>query len=249
MVRIDGREPAELRPVSITRDFTRYAEGSVLIKMGDTWVLATASVDDRVPQWLKGGGRGWVTAEYAMLPRATAERKPRDASTGRASGRSLEIQRIVGRSLRAIIDLDALGERTIWVDCDVLQADGGTRTASVTGAFVALFDACRRLSEGGQVRTFPILDFVSGVSVGLVRGEPVLDLCFSEDSEAAVDLNVIMTGSGGFVEIQGTAERKSFSDAELASMLSLARSGCSGLVAAQREALGSHAALMTAPAR
>jgi len=242
-LRIDGRRPDELRQVTITRDFTRYAEGSVLIKMGDTWVVTTASVDDKVPQFLRGTGRGWVTAEYAMLPRATSERRAREAS-GRQSGRSMEIQRLVGRSLRAVVDLDALGERTIWVDCDVLQADGGTRTAAVTGAFVALFDAFRRLNEAGRISTFPLLDYVAGVSVGLVKGEPVLDLCFAEDAEAAVDMNVVRTGNGRLVEVQGTAERGSFSEDELEALLDLARAGCAALVSAQREALGPHAALI-----
>lgn len=247
-MRIDGREPSELRKVTITRHYTRYAEGSVLIQAGDTWVVTTASVEDKVPQFLKGLGRGWVTAEYAMLPRATPERHPRESAISpRAAGRSLEIQRLVGRSLRAVVDLDALGERTIWIDCDVLQADGGTRTAAVTGAFVALFDACLRLKQAQAVSVFPVLDYVSGVSVGVVRGEPVLDLCFAEDSEARVDMNVVMTGSGGLVEVQGTAERGSFSQAELETMLGLAKTGCARLIDLQRQALGADAAALRSP--
>jgi len=211
----------------------------VLIKTGDTWVLTTASIEDRVPPFMKGTGRGWVTAEYAMLPRATPERHPREhLAAGKALGRSLEIQRLVGRSLRAVMDLDALGERTVWIDCDVLQADGGTRTAAVTGAFVALVDACVKLKETKGLPAFPVTDLVAGVSVGIVNGEPVLDLCFAEDSEARVDMNVIMTGKGRFVEVQGTAERGSFTESELMTLLQLARSGCDRLVTAQREALG-----------
>jgi len=243
-LRIDGREPSDLRPVTITRGYTRYAEGSVLIEVGDTWVLTTATVEDRVPPFLKGSGRGWVTAEYAMLPRATPERRPRDISTGRSSGRALEIQRLIGRTLRGVVDLDALGERTIVLDCDVIQADGGTRTASVTGAFVALFDACLKLKEAGQISSWPLMDFVAGVSVGIVRGRPVLDLCFAEDSEAGVDLNVFMTGGGRIVEIQGTAERGSFTESELVRMVELAREGCARLVAVQREVLGPEAGLI-----
>lgn len=243
LLRIDGRGPTDLRPVSITRHFTRYAEGSVLVRAGDTWVVCTASVDDKVPPFLKGTGRGWVTAEYSMLPRSTPERHPRETlGGGRGVGRSLEIGRLVGRSLRAVVDRDALGERTIIIDCDVLQADGGTRTAAVTGSWVALADACLKLHEAGAVTTFPVLDFVAGVSVGILRGEPVLDLCFAEDSEARVDMNVVMTGQGRFVEIQGTAEQESFSREELGALLDLARLGCERLVELQREVLGDDAA-------
>ncbi len=242
-MRIDAREPFDLRPVSMTRHYTKYAEGSVLVKFGDTWVLTTATVEDKVPQFLKGAGRGWVTAEYAMLPRATAERRPRESQlAGRAAGRSLEIQRLVGRSLRAVVDMDALGERTIILDCDVLQADGGTRTAAVTGAFVALVDACLKLDRDKPFASFPILDFVAGVSVGVVRGETVLDLSFAEDSEASVDMSVVMTGRGRFVEVQGTAEHGSFDQADLDRMLDLARSGCARLVDLQRQVLGDDAA-------
>ncbi len=249
MLRIDGREPSELRTVSISRGFTRFAEGSVLIKVGDTWVVCNASVEDRVPPFLRDSGRGWVTAEYAMLPRATPERRGRETGlVSRSAGRSLEIQRLVGRSLRAVVDLDALGERTIVLDCDVIQADGGTRTAAVTGAFVALFDACLKLKADGAVSTFPLTDYVAGVSAGILRGEPVLDLSFPEDSEAAVDLNVVMTGGGRLVEVQGTAERGSFSEDELGSLLTLARTGCERLVAVQREVLGPDAANLRAPA-
>lgn len=237
-----------MRKLTITRHFTRYAEGSVLVQAGDTWVLATASVEDRIPQFLKGSGRGWVTAEYAMLPRATPERRPRETGLpARSAGRSLEIQRLVGRSLRSVVDLDALGERSIVLDCDVLQADGGTRTTAVTGAFVALFDACLHLKEAKGLKTFPIIETVSGVSAGIVRAEPILDLCFAEDSEARVDLNVVMTGDGRLVEVQGTAERGSFTDEELSRMLELARAGCARLAAVQREVLGPDAALLPAP--
>jgi len=248
-LRIDGRNPDDLRQVSITRHYTRYAEGSVLIRFGDTWVLTTASLEDKVPQFLKGSGRGWVTAEYAMLPRATLERHPREGTaTPRQAGRSLEIQRLVGRSLRAVVDLDALGERTIWIDCDVLQADGGTRTAAVTGSFVALVDACLKLKEAKGLSAFPVTDFVSGVSVGIVRGEPVVDLCFAEDSEAGVDMNVVMTGRGRFVEIQGTAEHGSFGEDELGRMLALAKSGSARLIDLQRQTLGPDAAALPTPA-
>lgn len=247
-MRIDGRDQGELRPVTITRHYTRYAEGSVLVRFGDTWVLTTASVEDKVPPFLKGTGRGWVTAEYAMLPRATPERHPREGiGSARQGGRSLEIQRLVGRSLRAVVDLDALGERTIWIDCDVLQADGGTRTSAVTGSFVALVDACVALKAAKGLAAFPVTDYVSGVSVGIVKGEPALDLCFAEDSEAGVDMNVVMTGRGRFVELQGTAEHGSFGDEELGRMLALARSGCARLIAFQREALGADAAALPAP--
>ena len=247
-MRIDGREASDLRPFSLTRNFTRYAEGSVLVRSGDTWVLTTASVEDKVPQFLKGTGRGWVTAEYAMLPRATPDRRPRESGLApKSAGRSLEIQRLVGRSLRAVVDLDALGERSIWIDCDVLQADGGTRTAAVTGAFVALADACLKLKKAGRVSAFPIVDYVAGVSVGIVRGEPILDLCFAEDSEARVDMNVVMTGRGGFVEIQGTAEHGSYDEEELKSLLALARSGCARLIEFQKEALGSDADAVPSP--
>jgi ribonuclease PH len=240
-LRIDGREASELREVTITRNYTRYAEGSVLVRFGDTWVVTTASIEDKVPQFIKsaGRGRGWVTAEYAMLPRATRDRRPRETGpTGRAGGRSLEIQRLVGRTLRAVVDLDALGERTIWVDCDVLQADGGTRTAAITGAFVALVDACLKLKRTSAVSVFPVIDFVAGVSVGLVLAEPALDLCYEEDSRAAVDMSVVMTGQGRFVEIQGTAEHGSFGDADLGRLLDLARTGCARLIAIQRASLG-----------
>ncbi len=244
-MRIDGREPSDLRPISITRQFTKYAEGSVLMKAGDTWVLTTATVEDRVPPFLKGSGRGWITAEYAMLPRSTPERHPREAGpSARVSGRSLEIQRLVGRSLRAVADLDALGERTVLLDCDVIQADGGTRTVAVTGAFVALVDALVHLRETKAISTFPLLDSVSGVSVGISKGESVLDLCSAEDKEARVDMNVVMTGSGELVEVQGTAERGTFSEKELVDLLALARAGCAKLTFLQREALGPLAALV-----
>ena len=221
----------------IRRGFTRHAEGSVLIECGDTRVLCTASVEESVPQFLKGTGRGWVTAEYGMLPRSTNTRNAREAARGRQSGRTLEIQRLIGRALRAAVDLDRLGERQITIDCDVLQADGGTRTASITGGFVALHDALSHLHRHDLLPTVPIVDFVAAVSVGIHEGVPVLDLDYAEDSTCDTDMNVVMTASGGMVEIQGTAERAPFSSSELEAMLALARKGIAELVTAQRAAL------------
>jgi len=238
MTRIDGREPDELRPVKIIRHYNKYAEGSVLIEMGDTRVICTASVDDKVPPFLKGTGKGWVTAEYGMLPRATEVRTAREASKGRQGGRTLEIQRLIGRSLRAVVDLDALGERTIQLDCDVIQADGGTRTASITGAFVALADACQRLVQSGVLPSLVIKDFVAAVSVGTVEGTPCLDLCYAEDSGATVDMNVVMTGDGRFVEVQGTGEEATFDRAEMDRLLDLAGKGIAELIRYQKAALG-----------
>lgn len=237
-MRPDGRKPEEMRPVHITRNYLKHPEGSVLIEVGDTRVICTASVEDKVPPFMKGGGKGWVTAEYSMLPRATAVRSPRDISKLRLNGRSSEIQRLIGRSLRAVVDLDRLGERTIWIDCDVIQADGGTRTASVTGAFVAMADALRRLKEQGKISEVPLLDYLAAVSVGKVEGELRLDLCFEEDCQAEVDMNVVMTGSGDFVEVQGTAEGKPFTSEEHQLLLLLAGEGTRHLVAYQRELLG-----------
>jgi ribonuclease PH len=236
-MRPSGRRPDEFRPVRIERGYVRHAEGSALIAFGDTRVLCAASVEERVPAFLAGSGRGWVTAEYGMLPRSTHTRTEREASRGRQSGRTLEIQRLVGRSLRAAIDLAALGERTIQVDCDVLQADGGTRTAAITGAFVALYDALAWMRGRGLLATLPVKDFVAAASVGVYRGVPVLDLDYAEDSACDTDMNVVMTGSGGFVEVQGTAESRAFSRAELDSLLALAEKGIAGLVARQRQAL------------
>ena len=227
-----------MRRVSIERGYTRHAEGSVLIAFGDTRVLCTASVEDGVPGFLKGRGQGWVTAEYGMLPRSTHTRTDREAARGKQSGRTQEIQRLIGRSLRAVTDLGALGERTVKLDCDVIQADGGTRTASVTGAFVALYDALSRLRDRGALAESPIRDFVAAVSVGIYEGVPVLDLDYDEDSHCDTDMNVVMTGSGGFVEVQGTAEGAPFSAGQMQALIALAQQGIAELVAAQKAALG-----------
>ncbi|NMB25155.1 MAG: ribonuclease PH [Firmicutes bacterium] len=237
MTRMDGRKPDELRQMKITRNFNKYAEGSVLIEAGDTKVICTASIEERVPPFLRGQGQGWVTAEYSMLPRATETRNVREASRGRLSGRTSEIQRLVGRALRSVVDLEALGERTVWLDCDVIQADGGTRTAAVTGAFVAMMDALQRLGQTANWGRLPIASFVAGVSVGLVEGVPLLDLCYSEDSQAQVDMNVIMTGDGKIIEIQGTAEGAPFSRSDMNLMLDLAEKGIRELVALQQRIL------------
>ena len=231
------RAPNELRPVRITRNFTRHAEGSVLIECGDTKVICTASIDESVPPFLRGKGKGWVTAEYGMLPRSTDTRMRREASSGKQSGRTQEIQRLIGRSLRAITDMTALGERAIQIDCDVIQADGGTRCASITGACVALFDAITWLKSKGLVTGEPLRDFVAAVSVGIVDGQPVLDLDYAEDSNCDTDMNVVMLGSGGLVEVQGTAEGAPFRRAEMDAMIDLAADGIGRLVAAQRAAL------------
>ena len=237
-MRPSGRTPDQLRPIRIVRGYTRHAEGSVLIDCGETRVVCTASVEDKVPPFLKGRGQGWLTAEYGMLPRSTGTRTAREAASGKQSGRTQEIQRLIGRSLRAVVDLAALGERTIQIDCDVLQADGGTRTASITGACVALHDAAQWLVERGQLAASPVRDFVAAVSVGMYGGMPVLDLDYEEDSTCQTDMNVVMTGSGGLVEVQGTAEGAPFSRTELAAMMDLAAAGIAHLVAAQRAALG-----------
>jgi len=238
LVRVDGRRSDELRPVKITRNFIKYAEGSVLIEMGETKVICTVSVEEKVPPFLRGQNRGWVTAEYAMLPRATPERAVREASKGRQGGRTLEIQRLIGRSLRAVTDMDELGERTFWVDCDVIQADGGTRTASVTGAFVALADAVAVVRAKGLIKKNPLRDYLAAVSVGKVGGELLTDLCYAEDSLAEVDLNLVMTGKGQFVEIQGTAEKRPFTLDELNKFLTLGWNGISALVKLQQELVG-----------
>jgi ribonuclease PH len=233
--RHDGRLPDQLRPITLTRDYLRHPEGSVLVEFGDTKVLCTASVEERVPPFLKGQGKGWVTAEYSMLPRSTNTRTNRER-TG-PSGRSQEIQRLVGRSLRAVVDMAKTGERTFWMDCDVIQADGGTRTAAITGAFVAAADAMSRLTRTGLLAASPMRDCVAAVSVGIVSGRPVLDLDYLEDSSADVDMNVVMTGAGAFVEVQGTAERTPFGREGLLDLLALAESGIARLVALQRRAL------------
>ncbi len=236
-VRAFDRSPTALRPVRITRSYTRHAEGSVLVEFGSTRVLCTASVEDRVPPHQRGSGEGWLTAEYGMLPRATHTRGEREAAKGRQSGRTHEIQRLIGRSLRAVFDLRALGERTITLDCDVLQADGGTRTASITGAFVAAHDAASWLMARGGTAATPVRDHVAAVSVGLVGGVPMLDLDYAEDSACDTDMNVVMTGAGGYVEVQGTAEGVPFSRAQMDALLALAARGIGELVAAQRAAL------------
>ncbi len=233
-MRIDQRQPDELRPLKITTEYLLTAEGSVLIEVGNTRVLCTATVEDSVPPFLRNSGKGWVTAEYSMLPRATATRTAREISKGRASGRTMEIQRLIGRSLRSIMDLNALGERSVILDCDVLQADGGTRTASITGAYIALAVAVRKLVQFGMLKRSPIRDFVAATSVGVVGGVPMLALCYTEDSQADVDINVVMTGSGKFVELQATGEKTAFDDAQLATLLALARTGIEELIAVQR---------------
>jgi ribonuclease PH len=236
-VRPSGRAPDELRPIRITRGFTRHAEGSVLVEFGETRVLVTASVEDGVPSFLRGKGEGWVTAEYGMLPRATHTRSAREAARGKQNGRTLEIQRLIGRSLRAAVDLRALGERTVTLDCDVLQADGGTRTASITGAYVALADAMDGLVRRRVIGASPLHGQVAAVSVGIVDGVPVVDLDYAEDSSAETDMNVVMNNGGGFIEVQGTAEGHAFRRHELDELLDLAAAACQRLFAAQSEAL------------
>ena len=237
MQRPSGRAPAQLRDITITRNFTRHAEGSVLVAFGDTRVICTASVEQGVPRFMRGEGRGWVTAEYGMLPRSTGTRMAREAARGKQGGRTVEIQRLIGRSLRAAVDLGRLGENTILIDCDVIQADGGTRTASITGACVALVDAIRFLQRQKLITTDPLLQMVASVSVGIYNGEPVLDLDYPEDSAADTDLNVIMGEAGGFIEVQGTAEGAPFSRSELDSMLDLAARGIGELIERQKAAL------------
>ena len=236
MERIDGRQHDELRKVKIERNYIMHAEGSVLIEVGNTKVICTATIEDKVPIWLKGQGVGWISAEYAMLPRATPQRNIRESSKGKVSGRTQEIQRLVGRSLRAVVDLGSLGEKTIWIDCDVIQADGGTRTASITGSFVALADAMNKVFPGEK--PLPLFDFLAATSVGIYDGIKLLDLCYAEDSRVSVDMNLVTTGAGQIVEIQGTAEGKPFSWDECLDLMELAQKGISELVAIQREALG-----------
>ena len=238
MVRFDGRRRDQIRPVKVTRNFTKHAEGSVLIEMGDTKVICTASVEEKVPPFLKGKGSGWVTAEYAMLPRATHERSPREAVKGKQGGRTLEIQRLVGRALRSITDLSQLGERSIWIDCDVIQADGGTRTASITGAFLALADACMVLKKKELIKKLPLTDYLAAISVGKVGGEVMVDLAYSEDSMAEVDMNVVMTGRGRYVEVQGTAERTPFAKQDMDEFLALSWQAIQRLTTIQQELIG-----------
>lgn len=237
--RIDGRKADELRSVKITRNFTMHAEGSVLIEFGNTKVLVNVSVDDGVPPFLKGKNQGWITAEYSMLPRATNSRSKREASKGKLGGRTMEIQRLIGRALRGVVDLRKIGEHTLWIDCDVMQADGGTRTASITGAMVAVVDAIEWMKKKGKIKkdVEPIKNYISAISVGIYKNVPVLDLCYVEDSAAAVDMNVIMTDKGEFVEIQGTGEENTFNRAELNSLLELAEKGTRELINMQKESV------------
>jgi ribonuclease PH len=248
-LRNDGRTADQLRPVTITPGYSKHAEGSALIDVGDTRVLCTASVEERVPPFLKGKGEGWVTAEYGMLPRATSTRSQREATRGKASGRTQEIQRLIGRSLRAVVDLKGLGERTLWIDCDVIQADGGTRTASITGAFVALMLALRALKKRKAFGELPVYDFVAATSVGKIKGDLLLDLNYLEDSSADVDMNIVKTSTGGFVEIQGTAEAAPFSHDEMNGLLGLADKGLTELFALQQKAIGGDIPLKKRPAK
>ncbi|MCH7615922.1 MAG: ribonuclease PH [Nitrospinae bacterium] len=233
--RMDGRRRDEIRPVNVTRPFIKHADGSVLMEMGDTKVICTASIEEKVPPFLRNKGQGWVTAEYAMLPRATHERTPREASRGKQSGRTLEIQRLVGRALRAVTDMSAMGERTILIDCDVIQADGGTRTASITGAFIALADAFAKLKDQKIISAIPLTDYLAAISVGKVGAQSMVDLCYEEDSMAEVDMNLVMTGQGRMVEIQGTAERGTFGKDDLDEFLALGWDGIQRLIKMQKD--------------
>lgn len=236
-MRVDGRKKDQVRATKITRNYTKYAEGSVLIEVGDTKVICTASVEDKVPPFLKGQGEGWITAEYNMLPRATGNRKVRDIARLKLDGRTMEIQRLIGRALRSVMDLKALGEKTIWIDCDVIQADGGTRTTSITGAFVALVDAINKLHKEKPFKVYPIRNFVSATSVGIVNDNKVIDLCYLEDSQAQVDMNVIGTDEGEFIEIQGTGEEAPFRRSELNELLDLAEKGLKQMIQIQKDVL------------
>lgn len=240
-MRETGREVNELRPIHIETDYTKHAEGSVLITVGDTKVICNASIEDRVPPFLRGSGKGWITAEYAMLPRATETRNIRESSKGKVSGRTMEIQRLIGRALRAVVDLDIIGERTVWIDCDVIQADGGTRTASITGAFVAAVLAFGKLHREKKIKKFPVKDYLAAISVGVLpNGTEVLDLEYTEDSVAQVDMNVVMTGNGEFVELQGTGEEATFSSSQLVKMLALAEEGIKEIFAIQKLAIAEY---------
>jgi ribonuclease PH len=236
-VRIDGRANDQIRPVRVTRDFIRHAEGSVLIEVGETKVICTATVEEKVPQWMRGAGHGWVTAEYAMLPRATQQRNVREVVKGKPSGRTQEIQRLVGRALRSVVNLNALGERTVWLDCDVIQADGGTRTTSITGAYIALVDALAKIAKDDKA-PLPLYDFLAATSVGILDDQLLLDLNYAEDSKVSVDMNLVMTGSGQIVEIQGTAEGAPFSRQEMDILMGLATKGIDDLVQIQKDVLG-----------
>ncbi len=238
-MRPSGREASQMRELRFVPDFTKHAEGSVLASFGDTQVLCTASVEERVPGWMRNTGRGWVTGEYGMLPRSTHTRSGREATRGKQGGRTLEIQRLIGRSLRAVTNLEALGERSITLDCDVIQADGGTRTASISGAYVALAIAMQRLSKAGRIKKSPLHGQVAAVSVGIYRGRPVLDLDYAEDSEAETDMNIVMNDAGRFIEVQGTAEGHAFTDEEFSAMIALARGGIDDIIVAQNEAIAS----------
>lgn len=237
MKRNDGRMLQELRSIKMTRNYLRYAEGSVFVEFGNTKIICAATIEDKVPVFLKGSGSGWVTAEYSLLPRSTQTRNVREASKGKQTGRTQEIQRLIGRSLRSVIDAKALGEKTIWLDCDVVQADGGTRTAAITGAFVAMVDAVNTLNIGAN-KPFPVKDFLAAISVGIVDGHAMLDLCYEEDSKAFVDMNIVMTGAGNFVELQGTGEQSSFSREQLDMMINLGEAGIRELFDLQKDALG-----------
>jgi ribonuclease PH len=238
-VRVDGREPLQLRPIHIEANYLMHPEGSVLISVGNTKVICNASIEDRVPPFMRGEGKGWITAEYSMLPRATDQRNIRESSKGKVSGRTMEIQRLIGRALRAIVDLSAIGERTVWIDCDVIQADGGTRTASITGAFVAMAFALNSLAEKKAISKFPIIDFLAATSVGILKDDQtVLDLNYSEDSSAQVDMNIVMTGSGEFVELQGTGEESTFSYQQLQELLQAGQAGLMELLEHQKMVLG-----------
>jgi len=238
-MRPSGRETSQMRDLRFDPDYTKHAEGSVLASFGDTQVLCTASVEDRVPAWMRNTGRGWVTGEYGMLPRSTHTRSGREATRGKQGGRTLEIQRLIGRSLRAVTDLTALGERSVTLDCDVIQADGGTRTASISGAYVALAIAMQRMSKAGRIKKSPLHGQVAAISVGIYRGTPVLDLDYAEDSEAETDMNIVMNDAGRFIEVQGTAEGHAFTDEEFNAMIGLARAGISDIILAQQEAIAS----------
>jgi ribonuclease PH len=236
--RIDGRLNDELRKVKITNNYLIHPEGSVLIEMGNTKVICTASIEDKTAMHLRGSGKGWITAEYGMLPRSTGTRKVRDGTRGKVDGRTQEIQRLIGRSLRSVVDFGLLGERTIWIDCDVIQADGGTRTASITGAFIALVFALKKLKDDNVIEKSPLINYVSAISVGIVKDEAMLDLCYEEDSSAQVDMNLVMTETGEYIEIQGTGEERAYTESELLKLLSLGKLGCNKLIEIQKEIIG-----------
>lgn len=248
-MRADGRQPDELRPVRFTRHFNKYAEGSVLIEVGDTKVICTASIEEGVPPFRRDSGAGWLTAEYAMLPRSTGTRSPRESARGRIGGRTHEIQRLIGRSLRAVVDFQMLGPRTVWLDCDVIQADGGTRTASITGSFIAAFDALEHLRVNGIIPLVPLWDFVAATSVGIIANQPLLDLTYQEDSTCEVDMNVVMTGAGRLIEVQGTAEHQPFAREALDQLLDLATHGVDELITLQRHLVGEDRLAPYAPRR